>query len=440
MASEASVGMDWKEFRRLDANAVAHGVTIRQLMHNAGKALAEAAAASGPPPYVFLCGKGNNGGDGYAAALLLNDAHVVAVQPPASPDAQFYALQCNAECLVEVPAPGTIIDCLLGSGLVGEPRGEVAEAIAWINAQSAPVLSCDIPSGWGGDRCARTDHVVSFHAAKAGVPAEVVDIGIPPEAATQIGPGDWQVAAPRRGDHKTTNGRLLVVGGGPFVGAPYFAAMAAYRMGCDLVRVAVPGRGAEVQAFGPEPIVQTLPGDRFMAAHVDELPLSWADAILVGPGLGPDVEEAVEALVKAYPGPMVLDADALSLPAHRSRDNMVFTPHAAERKRMTGEYAGTIVQTGAIDQVSHPERATRTCHLGHPGMTVGGTGDVLAGAIAALLAQGVEAYDAACAGLYIVNLAGEAAGDVHDVGLLPMDVVNQIGRQLARQSSRQAKA
>lgn len=440
MAPEAVVGMDWKEFRRLDGNAVAHGVSIRQLMQNAGKALAEAAAALGPPPYVFLCGKGNNGGDGYAAALLLNDAHVVAVEPPTGSDAQFFALQCTAERLAELPEPGTIIDCLLGSGLVGEPRGAVADAIAWINAKSAPVLSCDVPSGWGSKLVARSDHVLSFHAAKAGVPAEVADIGIPSEAATQIGPGDWQVAVPARGNHKTTNGRLLIVAGGPFVGAPYFAAMAAYRMGCDLVRVAVPGRGAEVQAFGPEPIVQTLPGERFMDAHVEGLPLDWADAVLVGPGLGPGVDDAVVALVRAFEGPMVLDADALSLPAELSRDNMVFTPHAAERKRMAGAFAGTVVETGKVDAVTHPARPARTCHLGHPGMTVGGTGDVLAGAIAALLSQGVEAYDAACAALYIVNKAGESAADIHGIGLLPMDVVEQIGRQMARQSSRQAKA
>lgn len=405
-----------------------HGVTIRQLMGNAGKALAEAAAELGPPPYVFLCGKGNNGGDGYAAALLLPDAYVVAVEPPGQ-EGQFYALQTAPSSMEELPEPGTIIDCLLGSGIKGNPREPIASAIRWINGQTAPVLSCDIPSGCGTDLVARSDQVISFHAAK-GVPAEVVDIGIPPEAAQFIGPGDWDVAKPKRGGHKGTNGRLVVVvGGGPFVGAPYFAAMAAYRMGCDLVRVYVPGRGTEVQAFGPEPMVHTLPGERFVPEHVDALPLDWADAVVVGPGLGPGVAEAVEALVRAYDGPMVLDADALTVPPEMSRDNMVFTPHKAERERMKGAYAGTIITTGVVDLVDALGRDTRQCTLGHPGMTVGGTGDVLAGAIGGLLAQGVEPYDAACGALYIVNRAGEAAGALHGHGLLPMDVVQEIGKQ-----------
>lgn len=471
-----------REFRRLDLNSEEQGVPVARLMEKGGRGLAAAArmADQGPRPdgpVLFLCGKGNNGGDGLAAAAMLldegRDVEVVLMAGPAKVKgpARSWLRRLPKErvstwrrALPRWRGAALAVDCLLGSGIRGPPRPPHDRAIRWLRGFDGPVLSCDIPSGLGTALAVVPDRTVTFHAAKEGMDAansgtiEVVDIGIPRRAA-DIGIGDLDAGyvRPRGEGHKGQHGRVLVVGGGPFTGAPYYAAMAAARTGADLVHIATPADAARVIAcWGPEPIVHaTNPGtylDGIGTAAVEEL-LGLADTVLVGPGLGrePVTREAVRTVLLAAADAglsVVVDADGLdALDAHvmeRLAGRLVVTPHAREFQDMAGRKATpgnvrafaaahgiTVLRKGKADQVTDGER-DRRCPRGHPMMTVGGTGDALAGAVACLMAKGADAFDAACAGSYILGVAGEQAAALRSYGSTTSDVIEAIPSVLLR--------
>ncbi len=459
------------------------GVPIEQLMAKAGQELASGVADL-PAPFVFLCGKGNNGGDGYAAAVELmgrgHDVVVVDAEPRAKRSSATQAfrrrvLPSQLVAWADATAgekrnwkAGTVIDCLLGSGIQGPPRAPYDAMLRWA-ARHDRVVSCDIPSGLGSSRGSplRPVRTVTFHAPKLGMnegnagEIRVVTIGFP-RGVADIGLGDLMVGypRPRAGSHKGDNGRVLVVGGGPFTGAPWYAGMAALRTGADLARVVAPRDAADViQSWGPEPMVsQSGPGESLHPSHVDAV-ISWlhhADALVLGPGLGTQADSLAAAhavlMQAARRGlPALVDADALQaldaevLEAYRDLPGcLVLTPHAGEFRRLTGKVAGpatvqryaqakgcTVVVKGRVDLASDGV-ILRRCKLGHPTMTVGGTGDVLAGAIGALLAKGARGLDAAGAGLYLVNEAGSAAADLRSYGATAADVLEAIPSVLHR--------
>lgn len=484
------------EARRLDLNSAELGVGTDALMANAGKALAREVAKRlrKGQPAIFFCGKGNNGGDGFAAAaeLLAKGRSVwVVLAEPASrirssaAKAHFARLPKNQVARwrgrAEKSWRGAVrVDCLLGSGITGEPRAPYPSIIRFLNSQSkkrAMVLSCDVPSGFGSEIAVRPNITLALHAAKDGMDAEnsgtivVAPIGITKAAEQEIGIGDFDAGyiRPRADSHKGDNGIVLVVAGSiPLVGAAQYCALAAYRSGADLVHIATSAEAAKVlRSYGPEAIVHAAcEGDvlREDAVATVVALLDRATCLLIGPGLGrADATRSATARIleeaAARNLPIVVDADGLDavtpelLQRHGRR--MVLTPHAAEfadlAKRpatprnivtFAREHGVTVLCKGRLgrghaDLVTDGERS-RTSRRGHPTMTVGGTGDVLAGAVAELVAKGAPAFEAACAAAYLVGCAGEVAASMRSFGATATDVAEAIPSVLLRLPDRPA--
>ena len=402
---------------------------------------------------IVLAGPGNNGGDGFVAARCLHeDGYDVEVRLTCVPshlkgDAQRAWKDMVAAGLQTrvLPSPeawqGTpwadptvsprraiIVDALLGIGAKGAPTGAVAAAILWANgtAPACPVLAVDVPSGLDADSGAipgaavRADATITFSRPKLGFanPAArpflghltVADIGIPndlletpaalpPDGAELIAaPEIRHILRPERAQdsHKRTYGHALIVGGCPrYPHAPILAAQAAYRAGCGLVTLAVPDCARPAAAhWAPEAIFagDTLGGD-----------LSDYQAIAIGPGMGPlegDRLALLRRLVSDAQAPRtVVDADALTALAllrqsgwapDGSALRLILTPHPGEAARLLGVTPKEI-----------------------QGMATAGTGDLLTGIIAGLLARGLGTEDAAVLGVYHHALAGDAAAFAH---------------------------
>jgi hydroxyethylthiazole kinase-like uncharacterized protein yjeF len=472
--------LPWREVRRLDLNAQELGVPVSALMGRAGRALAKAVAkAARGREAIFFCGKGNNGGDGLAAAAHLQGqglpAGVVLVEPAQGPGRAFLerldpatvaAWTGRAE-RAWAKAP-VLVDCLLGSGLSGPPREPYAAAIRYLNrrrAAGATVIACDLPSGLGTPLAVHPSATVTFHAPKEGMAAAnsgritVAPIGIPRAAQDQVGLGDLAAyyPVPRPDSHKGDNGTVLVVAGGPYMGAPYYVGLSAYRTGADLVHACLPREAARVvAAYGPEIMVHAVePGDHLTSAGAKQA-RSWmerATAMVIGPGLGTKAETRKAAArllddAAARDLPVVVDADGLDaltpklLGRHGHR--MVLTPHSREFQDLAGtaatdravvayarEHGVTVAWKRQGCLVTDGAR-TRECRRGHPTMTVGGTGDVLAGSIGALLAKGAPPFEAACAGAYLVGSAGEVAAGLRSWGATATDVAEAIPAVLLR--------
>ena len=268
-----------------------------------------------------------------------------------------------------------------------------------------------------------------------------MDIGIPVEAEVFTGPGEVTLV-PRRGTmaHKGEGGRVLVIGGGPYQGAPYLAGLGALRAGADIVKIASP-------VFEPIPdlIYERLGGPVINRDHIPRLIelACQSDVVVCGNGLG-DASHDVVCAVAPHCKKAVFDADALRRPLPLAEET-IFTPHSAEFTRMTGialppDLAGrgrivqslaagsTILLKGAIDVISDGTRV-KFNRTGTPAMTVGGTGDVLAGVTAALFCH-QSAFDAAAVAAYVNGMAGMAAEKAIGGGLLASDLVNYIPREL----------
>ncbi len=470
------------EMRVIDRNAQHFGVSILDLMENAGKAVADAArrdfAAAGKKVLV-VCGTGNNGGDGFVAARLLADEARVTVLLARPPDqisteearANFSRLK-NVRILEGLDRSegamadaDVIVDALLGIGASGDLREPYATLIREMNAAGKLVLSVDVPSGLGASPAVRPKVTVSMFDAKEGMTPEnsgtirIADIGIPAQVARTIGPGEFLLfPRPKTESHKGQNGSLLIVSGGPFTGAPALVAMGALGMGADLVHIATPALAAQVVAgYSPNFIVHPLVGHRLLREDVElivELSAK-ADALAIGPGLGdsPGTLESIRAIIKAVDKPLVFDADAIHAVGQDTtvlaKRKAVATPHSREFVALTGKtlpdsleerakmvqdaarsLGVTILLKGHVDIVSDGAR-TKLNYTGNPGMTVGGTGDVLCGAVGGLLCKGVTPYDAARLGAFANGYAGDLAFKVKSYGLTATDVADNLGRVLA---------
>ena len=439
-------------------NAVSLGCRTDLMMESAGKALADFAKRESPGYVVVLCGKGNNGGDGMVAARYLapdTDVNVWYLdQSPASPacerqrkilghcDIPTHPFRCKGDLAtlpMDLNRSDLVIDALLGTGAQGAPREPVDACVAMTNDSGKPVLAADIPTpGMNASR------VLSFHRAKIPGAAEA-GIGIPLEAEIFAGPGDVTLVPRRKASaHKGQGGRVLVIGGGPFQGAPYLAGLGALRAGADIVRIASP-------VFEPVPdlIYERLSGDVIQEEHLPRLLelVRQSDVVVCGNGLGSASHEVVLALAP-YCKKAVFDADALRTPLPRA-DETILTPHAGEFQRITGLAApdtlperGAVVKTaakgvtillkGPIDIISDGTRV-RFNRTGTPSMTVGGTGDVLAGVIGGLFCH-MPAFEATVIGAYVNGRAGMAAEDQLGGGLLASDLLNYIPRELSGRS------
>ena len=441
--------------RVLDANSESLGVSVETLMLNAGRALAETAGAMSERRILFICGSGNNGGDGYAAYRLLRDrADVCAFRRPKSGLCQKMADGIDTVPYDELDLSGydLLVDCVLGTGPSGELRPEYKEYIERVNGSGIRILACDVPSGLGTDTCVRADATVTFHDVKEGMEGrcgriEVKDIGIPEEAFSTVGRGDLlRYPVPRTDSHKGQNGRLVIVGGGPYIGAPIMAALSSLRVGTDLVTIYTPKRSfIPIASYSPSYMVRCLSGDVLGKEDVEGIveACSHADALLIGPGLGTSSEtaDAVREIIEKTDVPAVVDADGITCIAGHvpARKELIFTPHERELSRLTGKDGASdedvlsfcddryiVLRKGPVDRI-YGNGKLRNNRTGSPGMTVGGTGDVLAGAAAGLLAKGMDGFDAACLAAYICGLAGERGFEKNSYGMTAADVIDNIG-------------
>jgi len=425
------------EMAAVDANAAALGVARKQLMESSGNALADAVRELVDPgsSVVVVAGRGNNGGDAFVAARFLDDfdCRVLLLGRPetitttiarenwdALRAAEYDTEQVRDSSAVELGDPELIVDAMLGTGISGGLREPEATAAEAMNGADATVLSVDVPSGLDADAgtlsagAVEPDRVVTFHDTKPGLAdldaeVTVADIGIPAAAELFVDRGDLLGGSRDPASHKGDNGEVLVIGGGPYAGAPALSAQAALRAGADLVRVTCPTSVAhEIQGYREDLIVRPMEGRQFQPGHVGPV-LEFAnehDTMVVGPGLGDDDEtmEATRAIIEGYDGTAVVDADALRVvPDVQTEATLICTPHQGElvdmgghttadwreRRELVESFATrlghTLLVKGPYDVISDGDR-TRVSRTGNPGMTVGGTGDVLAGVTGALAA------------------------------------------------------
>ena len=438
---------------------------------------------------VVLAGTSGNGGDALVAArhlaglgfqveaLLVGDPRGITREDTLGNLEAVQAMEATVELRVVrdgSQAPeldcDVVVDGLLGINLRGPLRPPHRQVVEAVNRSKAFVVSVDLPTGVEADTgaihgvAARSDLAVTFHKPKPcyreapQITGELVvaPVGIPPEAEEFTGPGDVFLVNPPRplDSHKGMAGVLLVVGGShTYSGAPALASLAAYRAGVDLVYTAVPESAAQAAAsFSPSIIAVKLPGRELAPQSLAALEpfLERATAVALGPGLGRSkgVEEAVAemvALVAERRKPLVVDADALkALSGVELGGETVLTPHAGEFKALTGEappegwrergravekaareLGATILLKGRVDVVSDGDR-TRFNWTGNPGMTVGGTGDVLTGVTGAYLSKGFEAFQSACAAAFLNGLAGDLAAAELGHHLVAEDLLSRI--------------
>lgn len=433
----------------VDLNARYRGVSPLQLMESAGAALAKAALEYHPDRVLVLCGKGNNGGDGMVAARYLQfHARVDVICPEGQSGSTEAAQQLRAleGCGVALhPATGevndlfskadVIIDAILGTGVSGRLREPYAGWVKMANMSPAPVISADLPTPG-----IVPELICGFHRPKRSG-SRVVDIGIPLAAECFVGPGDLTLLpAKEEGAHKGAGGEVLVIGGGPYQGAPYLAGLAALRAGADIVRIASP-----VYLPYPDLIAERLSGDHITGDHFEALSrlAARADVVVIGNGLGKQSHEVVSR-VAGLCTRAIIDGDALAKPLPRAEET-IYTPHAGEFSRIFGEEppsdpaprgrivrahaeGATILLKGNVDVISDGSRV-RFNDTGHPAMTTGGTGDILAGITGALFCR-IPAFEAACIGAFVCGKAGAAAARLHGDGIMPSDLLAYIPSEL----------
>jgi len=456
----------------IDAHAAERGVATLTLMENAGHAVAdEILKRFSRRPVAVLCGPGNNGGDGYVVARILRgegwpvELHQYGDRAALKGDAASVAKRWSAGVSgmdnVFAKKPELIVDALFGAGLARKLDDQIASIIARVNEAAIPVVAIDVPSGVHGDTGKPIDGI-SFRAALTvtffrkklahviypgrALCGEIVvaQIGIPPDAMERLWPGREpalsentppRLAAPAPDAHKYQRGYAMVVSGAPAAtGAARLAAAAALRSGAGLVSVASPRESVAINAAHLTAVmVKPFDGvSGFMRLIEDKR----INAIVIGPGLGatPLTREMVAATL-ASKAAAVLDADALTSFAGDAaglksmlRPDCVLTPHVGEFERLfpgllesapdrasaaleaARRMGCVIVLKGADSVIARPDGHARINTNAPPWLATAGAGDVLAGIIGGLAAQGMKVADAAAAGVFIHGEAAKASG------------------------------
>ena len=452
------------EFQILDQNALYYDVDLSELMDNAGAGIADYIYKNYKKnaKIVFVCGNGNNGGDGYvASSILLGKGFNVTIFQSSTPTSliakkKFLELGLMIKNISELEEykgkTDLLVDCLLGSGIKGEPRPPFDKYIEVMNSFEN-IISADVPSGIGS-RCAITPNVtITFHDYKVEMNEEnsgtiiLHDVGFPDYIDQRTGPGELLLYPEFDSKkHKGQNGKVGIIGGGPYSGAPALAALGAYRAGIDLVHVFVPASSYDhVSGFIPELIVHKLPGEIITEEHLEFIlgKTSEFDAIVIGPGIGKQeqTQNAIIELVKNCNN-IVLDADAI-FDFNFKHSNILLTPHKGEMKRLTAsskpedllEYASkngvTLLVKGEVDIITDGNLMKEN-RSGHPRMTVGGTGDVLAGVCGAFVAKGLTPFESARLAAYSLGKAGENCYEEIGAGFLPTDLTLSLSKVLRR--------
>ena len=421
--------------RAAEQAAIDAGTSVEELMERAGAGLAEASYRfAGPMPTLILCGPGNNGGDGYVAARHLArrgvQVRVAALSEPKSDAARWARGQWAGEVeqlSADTAGSPLLIDALFGTGLTRGLDETTSLLLSELAHEAVVAIACDLPSGVETDSGVLLnplhdyDMTVTFGALK---PAHLLhpamhkcgrlvlaDIGIPASA-------EWHEIAPPRlppldpGGHKYNRGLVHALAG-TMPGAIALAAKAAAFGGAGYVRVST---SRPIDGL-PSSIVQ-----------IDHAPVNdeRIGCLLVGPGLGDAPPVLTLALTSS--APKVIDADGITQlgePERLKGQDAILTPHEGEFKKLFGEIAGTkperaleaarrsgavIVYKGPDTLVAEPGGRIGFAPRAHPWLASAGTGDVLAGLIAAMRARGLPAFEAACAGVWLHGRAAEIAG------------------------------
>ena len=470
-----------------------HGVPGIELMERAGRRVVETIQERWEGleglAVAVVCGKGNNGGDGFVIARLLRNRGVAVRTYLAAPrdaltsEAAHHCGLLEGAGISVDPVPGTsareefaradiVIDALLGTGLKGPVRSEHTGVIEAMNSAARPIVAVDLPSGLEADTgkvngpCVRAAVTVTFGLPKIGqlfYPGraycghlELVDIGFPSEAIEAGVQGSTYLLTeagtasliPRRSPqaHKGSCGSALVIAGSEgMTGAAALAADAALAVGAGRVSLGIPASLNDIlEAKLTEVMTRPLPEVRkrrclsLRAAGDIERLAEGADCLAVGPGLGTYRETVtlVRRLVASLDLPMVIDADGLNAFVgntallKESPNPLVLTPHLGEFARLTGtdkgdlgdrpvehaqrfarEFSLTLILKGAPTMIACPDGSVFVNPTGNAGMATAGAGDVLTGAVAGLMAQGLSGGDAACAGVFVHGRAGDLARD-----------------------------
>ncbi len=455
-----------QEMYRADQLAIAAGTPGLTLMENAGTAIVhELVARWQKRPVCVLCGPGNNGGDGFVVARLLKETGwpvrlaLLGTVDKLTGDAAKNATRWKGdieplrlETLDENPL---VVDALFGAGLTRALDGSALDCINTINDRNLDCIGVDVPSGVHGDtgeilggapNCALT---VTFFRAKPGhflMPGRgrigdlvIADIGIPEPVLDQIqpatfanGPDLWgaQFPMPEMSAHKYSRGHVVVRGGDEMTGAAQLVAIGARRIGAGLVSISASESAVMIYRSGlPGNLISAADTVLEFAAFLDDPKKS---VVVMGPGMEstPETREFVLSALQTDKH-IVLDADALSVFADDPKaltsglnDNHILTPHEGEFARLflfegskldrttraASETGAIIVLKGADTVIASPDGRTAINSTGTPYLATAGSGDILAGIIAGLLAQGMTSFDAAAAGVWAHGRAGELFG------------------------------
>jgi hydroxyethylthiazole kinase-like uncharacterized protein yjeF len=463
----ASQSAEWDRLAREYAK-----IPSRVLMESAGRAVAEAAAREYGPRLasgvLVACGTGNNGGDGYVAARALASygIGVTAVALPGEPSPDCLENKILASMHgVRIVGPddewgsyGVAVDALLGTGAQGAPRGPAAGVIERLMRLAAPIVAVDGPSGLDlstGEAhapCVRAAVTVTFGGFRRGHLLQrtacglvlVAEIGFPPADPSWpcVVTDGWlhEILPPLSAEmHKGDRGRVLIVGGGEgMAGAAIFAAKSAARSGAGLIKIAAHEATVRaVQANNPDLMTVTTALGEELEPQLGEA-LEWADAVVLGPGLGrgPARERFARNVLGASKGAVLVDADGLmafkgaadELKSLLAGRHALLTPHRgefaalfsdlAERTRRdpfdaaseaAGRIGACVLLKGVPTVVAAPGVPALVSASGNPGLATGGTGDVLSGMAASWLARGAPPQIAGAAAAYV---HGRAAEDV----------------------------
>ena len=471
-----------------DRAAIQSGIPSRALMQRAGAAAAaEIARAYGDRldrGVAVFAGPGNNGGDAWVVAAALSavgiSVCVVEVVEAKTDDARAEREIARAVIGSHPPtgSEGVVVDGVLGTGSSGAPRGGVADAIRRINAlrsDGAHVVALDIPSGVDastgqGDETVSADLTITFGTMKRGALVRrdrcgrivVADIGLGAHATQADGAATlidraWvasRVPPIAANAHKGTRRRIAVMGGSQgMAGASILAARASLRSGVGMVRLVVQSPSiAAVQTAVPAALTRGWPDSD---DEIRDVICDWAHALVIGPGLGREkrTRESIERVLHLWRGPVVLDADALTLFEGDARAlasligdrKAIITPHVVEFSRLSGipvddvthasfdvgrDLAGTlgcvVLLKGVPTVITAPDGNSVVSAAGTPALATGGSGDVLAGIVGTLIAQMDDPLDAAACGAYVHGCAGEIAGRRGTRGTNLDDVVDAL--------------
>ena len=493
-----------EDIARFDENSNDLSIPKILLMESAGLQAVNAICKKYSPTedsrFLIFCGTGNNGGDGMVIARHLNSRgffvqlllcgsphkirteeaklnwkivnqlrlgiHITIIED----SSQFEKLKLEKDLIV--------IDALLGTGVKGLIREPINSAINFINNLPSTIIkiSVDVPSGTDPntgnvpDKSIKADFRVTFHREKIGLEStvnkEILSIGIPIEAEILIGKGDLIQALKKRSktSKKGDYGKLLTIGGSnQYHGAISFASLAAVELGIDLIQCYVPQSVASsIRTQSPNLIVHAGQGQNLIPKDIENLEnlIQWADAIVVGPGMGRSPESGrffQDILPLLQEKKTVFDADGLYWLSQLPNEQRmilnpyyhILTPHEGELSRFIslenlptydhllkrGEFLvenskslhSILLFKGMLDYVINPETLNiRINRTGTSAMSVGGTGDILAGLVGAFLALGNTTEESACAAIYLNGRLGEYVSEQFDRRIKATDMIENI--------------